>query len=156
FQSSDPKVLQVEQTGTVRAVSPGTAEVTARHPAAPEGSAALSFRVVAAEKAALRFRPDDVRLTVDQSATVRLGLADTEGGKEADVDAGANVRYAVGRPDCVRWEAPTLTGLAPSGAPFDLSASWRGLTALARVSVTSSSDGPIRIVPGLAELAPGQ
>jgi len=160
FQSADAKVLKIdEKSGAFRAAAPGESIVTASH-AASKQPATVKLSVYDPSKVRMVFDPATVKVAVDEVARLPLYLEVKDAGKvERALLEGPGVGYALGRPEAVRWQPPTVVGVSPA-PPFELSASFSPhltSTATAQVEVTPATPpAAIRIVPSDVSLAPGQ
>ena len=156
FESSDPKVLEVQKdSGHYRALAPGKVTVTATHPKA-QAPAKREFQV--ADEANLEWRPAEVKLPVGGRRTLELYRSAHGQEEKLGLVGGAGPTIAIGQPQAVQWNPPVLTGAAPA-APFELTAAYAGLTARATVEVLQPpppGQATIRVVPAAASLAPGQ
>lgn len=140
FVSSHPDVLRLDEaTGAYEAVAPGTATITASHPAAAN-PAELKVLVASPEQVRLEFRPSAVDLAVHSIAEIDLVLiANGEqefsffGDGAPGAASASELSFHIPEPDAVRWRPPTITGLRP--AEFSITADYRGQTAELKVRV---------------------
>lgn len=157
FESSDEKVLSLNpQTGEYRALSPGPVTVTATHPNA-KGSAREDFQVFSPDEVDLVLQPAEVQLLEGGRQPLSLELVAGDRRETVSlIGSAGSAQIEIPGSGGVEWEPPVLIGVS-RGEPFEISASYSGKTARARVHVVSRPDQPkIRLVPAVAELSPGQ
>ena len=157
FESSNEQVLTVDpQTGTYRALTPGTVTVTAIHPQA-ESPATGDFRVFSPDEASLVLSPTEIRLVPDGRQPLSVELV-AENAREniSLVDGADSALVEFSQPGAVKWEPPELIGVSP-GSLFEVVVRYGEMTARGTVQVLAAGDRPeIRVVPATASLAPGQ
>lgn len=167
YASSNAEVVAVagENKGAYKAVTAGTATLTAEHPAS-ENPASVDLRVVHPRNARLYWQPTDVQVAVGEVAPLELMLEgrnpDAGEGEEREWSVpmeSPGVYYSFGNRDAVQWQSPLLFGKQAS-EPFDVSASFLPYLknpAQARVTVTATNPPQtLRVVPSEVTLAPGQ
>ena len=159
FASSDPKILTVDpQTGAYQALGPGTVQVAARlTDRADVAPVRLELRVVDPRSAELRLEPSETDLAI--GGRVPLEVLLTVDGQQQPLswsNDAEDLRLGIGRTDAIQWQSPYLIGLAIAD-PFEVTATYHGLTAHAVVRVILPPDSPeLRVVPSNVTLAPGQ
>ncbi|MFW5692653.1 MAG: hypothetical protein ACOCWL_00410 [Thermoguttaceae bacterium] len=159
FSSSAEEALTVEKaSGEFRAVSPGAATVTASHAAAKK-PASLDMEVYATADARLVFEPQQLTLSVDEVAPLRLFLEVDDAGKTKRAELrGPGIGYTAEQPGSIAWAPPRVMGLRPA-PPQRLSAAfppYLDRPATAEVEVVPATDAALRVVPSSFSLAPGQ
>ncbi len=160
FSSSSPEVAASEgNLGVFRAAGPGTATLTATHPAAKE-PASLDLTVLDPAKAKIVFEPASAQLAIHEAAVIRLFLEGLHNNEIQRAElAGPGISYSLQQPEAVLWHPPLLVGCNPAG-PFEMSAAyWPFLIrpAIARIEVLDpGSPAALRVVPSESNLVPGQ
>jgi len=147
WSSSRPSVATVSATGTVTAVSPGSAIITAN----VEGKSGVGAITVAASPvASVAVSPTSATLTVGQ--TVQLGAQPRDASGRSL--SGRTVTWSTNRSD-VATVTSTGTVTAVSAGTATITASSEGRTATATMVVQSPGVGRLEITPANASVEVG-
>ena len=144
FSSSTNAVASVSATGTIRAASPGIAEITVRS----EGRAStVSITVLPTAVVSARLEPATLTLGVGDSAVLRA------------VPLDANGRPLPDRPAVFTSGAPTVLSVSASGVVRALAAgtgvvfaSIDGRVASAQITITAPAVAAVQVTPPVASL----
>lgn len=159
--SSNPGVLAIdEKTGEFRAAGPGGSAIRGTHVGAPDAEAMYTMNVFAKDNVSIEFEPKSLTVAVDQQADLQLYLVASEAGAEVTrvPIAGPGVGISLDKPDTVKYSRSIITGVRPSGGPFQARASFAPSESTTQATIDVIAPTPpvaIRIVPGETTIAPG-
>ncbi len=147
FTTSNPKVATVDSTGTVTAVSPGTAVITAQYRALV---ATLNVTVGLTLKS-IAVTPAPVILASGATQQLKITAAFNDGSMQ---DVTGSATYASSSTAVATVNAAGLVTAVSTGAAT-ITASYQGQTATAQITVTAATLSAIALTSSSDSLAPG-